>query len=310
MKKAHLLPALMALIAAFALGLFPKSRAMEQLQLITALAFDGTGEGVRVTALTGVRLTEAEEAQVLTGEGESLAAACSELRNRSSRRAYLGQTGQLLLGEGQNTAQALDFVLLDRELRMDTLLYIVKGSAGEGLAAAVEQTARETGGEDPRGRTVGETLPRLTQGCFVPVPALRPSEEGGLAPAGWAVLGPEGVKGFLEEDGAWGADLLLGLGAGKVAVLPGGSVELTGVRIGSQKGGVTCTLTGRAVQGEPTRAELEAWGETRLRAALAPGWDCWGLKQVQELWGVRDMEITDLEIRVTGRLVSDGEGQR
>lgn len=296
----------MLVIAAVGIsGVLPRSREMEELKLVTALAFDGT----KVTALTGVRVTEEEEAQALTGEGESLAAACNELRVSSARRAYLGQTQQLLLGEDQDTAQALDFVLLDRELRLDTLLYMVKGNAGEALAATVEQTAEETGGEDPRGRTVGEILPRLTQGCFAPVPALKASEEGGLAPAGWAVLGPDGVVGYLEEEGAWGADLLLGIGTGKVAVLPGGSVELTGIRVGSGKGAVTCTLTGRVVQGNPTQRELEAWGETRLRAALAPGWDCWGLEQAQTVWGNQDPEISDLEIRVTGRLVRVSEGR-
>lgn len=303
MKKYGVFLALLAMAAVGASGVLPRSREMEELKLVTALAFDGT----RVTALTGVRVTEAEEAQALTGEGESLAEACNELRVSSSRRAYLGQTQQLLLGEDQDTAQALDFVLLDRELRLDTLLYIVRGNAGEALTASVEQTAEETGGEDRRGRTVGEILPRLTQGYLAPAPALRASEEGSLAPAGWAVLGPDGVVGYLEENGAWGADLMMGLGAGKVAVLPGGSVELTGVRIGSGKGAVTCTLTGRTVQGSPTQAELEDWGKERLRAALAPGWDCWGLEQAQTLWGNKNINVSDLEIRVTGRLVSGSE---
>ncbi|MDE6107322.1 MAG: hypothetical protein K2F83_01435 [Oscillospiraceae bacterium] len=305
MKKHGVLLALLALVAVGASGVLPRSREMEELKLVTALAFDGT----KVTALTGVRVTEEEEAQALTGEGESLAAACNELRTAASRRAYLGQTRQILLGEGQDTAQALDFVLLDRELRLDTLLYIVKGNAGEALAAAVEQTAEETGGEDPRGRTVGETLPRLTQGYYAAVPALQASEEGGLAPAGWAVLGPDGVAGYLEEEGAWGADLLLGIGTGKVAVLPGGSVELTGIRVGSRKEAVTCTLTGRTVEGHPTQEELEVWGKERLRAALVPGWDCWGLEQAQALWGNQNPEVSTLEVQVTGRLVSGSEGR-
>ena len=305
MKKYGLLLPVLILLAAGAFGLLPKGREMEELKLVTVLAFDGN----RVTALTGVRVTESEEARALTGEGESLAEACSQLRASSARRAYLGQTQQLLLGEGQDTAKALDFVLLDRELRLDTLLYIVKGNAGEALEGAVEQTAEETGGEDPRGRTVGETLARLTQGYCAPVPALQQSDQGGLAPAGWAVLGPSGVLGFLEDKAAQGADLLHGLGAGKVAVLPVGSVELTGVRMGSGKGSVTCTLTGRAVQGEPTENELEAWGEERLRAALDKGWDCWGLSQAQAVWGENDTPVSELEIRVTGRLVSGSEGR-
>ena len=294
------------LAGALALGVLPKSRAMEQLQLVTTLAFDESGGETKATALTGVRVTEAEEAQVLTGEGESLAAACGELRNRSSRRAYLGQAQQILLGEGQDVSAALDFVLRDRELRLDTLLYMVKGDAGEALASAVEQTARETGGEDPRSRTVGEVLPRLSQGEQAAVPALRAGEEG-LAPAGWAVLGPDGLLGYLEEEAAWGADLLMGVGTGKIAVLPSGSVELTGIHTGIRKGQVRCILTGRAVQGDPTQEELETWGEERLKAALAPGWDCWGLGQAAGLWNGEEIPISERRIQVTGRLVSGGE---
>ena len=304
MKKYWAL-ALAALLAAWGFGLFPQSRELEELKLVTALAFDGT----KVTALTGVRVTEDEEAQVLTGEGESLAEACNDLRVASSRRAYLGQTGQLLLGEGQNTAQALDFVLQDRELRLDTLLYIVKGKAGETLAASAELVAKETGGKDARGRTIGEILPRLAEGEYTLVPALAPGEEGGLESAGWAALGPEGLEGYLEEDAALGADLLSGLGGERVVVLPHGSVELTSARTWAMDGTLRCALTARIAEGDPAPEDLARWGKTVLEAALKPGWDCWGLERELgalrpggwETW--RDYPVKDLAVQVTGKLV-------
>ncbi len=273
MKKHWLFLSLLVLLAAGPFGALPKSREMEELKLVTTLALDGE----RVTAVTGVRTTEEETAQALTGEGKSLAEACYALRGSSARRVYLGQTEQLLIGEGQDLTAALDFVLRDRELRLDTLLYIVKGEAGAALAASVSRISGETGGQDPRGRTVGELLARLSQGDYTLAPALAPDGEGMLTPAGWAVLGPDGVEGYLEDKAAQGADLLMGLGIGQAAALPGGSVEFTGVRTAARGGALRCCLTARAVEGAPSEEELARWGGERLRAALALGWDCWGL---------------------------------
>ena len=78
-------------------GAGPRAREMEELRLVTALALDG-GEEIRATAVTGVRASEDEEPELLTGAGETMAQACAALRESSARRAYLGQTEQLLLG--------------------------------------------------------------------------------------------------------------------------------------------------------------------------------------------------------------------
>ncbi len=105
-------------------GALAGGREMESLKLVTALAVDGEGE-VQVTAVTGVRTTEEEKPEVLGGRGTTLAEACQDLRETSARRAYLGQTEQLLVGEDAGLGETLDFVLTDGELRLDTLLYIV-----------------------------------------------------------------------------------------------------------------------------------------------------------------------------------------
>lgn len=121
MNRKKLLLALAALLAARALGLLPQGREMESLQLITALAVDGERE-VTATALTAVRAGEGEQPRIFTGAGEDLAVACRALREFSSRRAYLGQTAQLLVGESGQLWESLTFVLDHRELRLDTLL--------------------------------------------------------------------------------------------------------------------------------------------------------------------------------------------
>lgn len=299
---------LVLLLAAKGMGLLPQSREPEERKLVSTLAVDGK-EAVTVTAVTGVRVTEEEEPEVLTGKGESLASACRKLRGGSSRRIYLGQTEQLLLGEGRNLKETLDFVLADRELRLDTLLYIVKGNAGEALTASAEKVAKETGGTDPHSRTIGELLPRLAEGEYVLAPALAPGKEGALEPAGWAVLGPDGVAGYLDGDASQGAALLAGLGGDQVVDLPHGTVELTSVKTWAVDGTLYCTLTARTVEGEPERKDLEAWGENVLEIALIPGWDCWGLeRQMNALrpknWGDwRGYPVEKLTVQVTGRLV-------
>lgn len=299
---------LAVILAARGAGILPRGREMEELALIAALAVDQAGHGVTVTAVTGVRASQGEEPEVLTGAGESLAAACRAVELSRATRPYLGQAERLLLGEAQaetGLGETLEFVLADGELRLDTLLYIVRGEAGAGLAATAPETAQETPGEDRRGRTVGETLSRLMEGEYALIPALAPGGKGRLAPAGWAVAGPEGLAGFLEGDAALGADLLAGLGDGEVISLPSGALELTGARCLAKGGRLRCALTAQISQGEGTVEELEAWGARCVRAALAPGWDCWGLTRQQRVWAPWTGEQTDagaLDVEVTGKV--------
>lgn len=298
---------LAGLLAAGGIWAMPRAREPESLRLITALAVDRGGE-ISVTAVTGVRSSEEEEPEILKGKGDSLTAACGELREHSARRAYLGQTQQLLIGEGQDVETILEFVVEHRELRLDTLLYIVKGTAGEALEASAQMTAAEVGGWDPRGVTVGEVLPRMAEGEYALVPALAPGEEGQLAPAGWAVLGGNGVRGYLEDAAALGAALLNEKVYGQVVTLPDGGVELISSQCWVRNGELCCTLIARATEGQPSGEALEMWGRKNLQAALAAGWDCWGLNREAALfcpWEWEEnkkLDISGLTIRVKGEL--------
>lgn len=298
---------LAAFLAAGGIWAMPQAREPESLRLVTALAVDSGGE-VFVTAVTGVRSSENEEPEVLKGTGDSLTAACGDLRERSARRAYLGQTQQLLVGEGQNVEPILDFVVEHRELRLDTLLYIVKGAAGPALEASAQMAAAETGGRDPRGITVGEVLPRLAEGEYALVPALASGEDGRLAPVGWAALGEKGVAGYLEADAALGAALLNGKVRGQAVTLPDGGVELISSRCWAKGGKLNCALIARAAEGRPSREALETWGNGVLQAALNKGWDCWGLGRETAFFSPWDWErnknldVSALTIQVEGEL--------
>ena len=155
---------------------------------------------------------------------------------------------------------------------------------------------------------MGEILPRLAEGEYALAPALKQGEDGGLVPGGWAVLGREGVAGWLEEDAAVGAQLLLGLETGKTITIEGGTVELTGVTLRVQGEKLRCRLEGRVLQGTPSAEALGAWGEEKLAAALAEGKDCWGLDRLGaalEPWqweARRGLDVSKLRIEGKGRL--------
>lgn len=312
MKGKGLALLLAVVLAARGAGLLPPGREMEELALVSALAADRTASAVTVTAVTGVRASQNEEPRVLAGEGQSLAEACHGLGEKGTTIPYLGQTNRLLVGESLARTglwETLEFVLSDRDLRLDTLLYIVKGSAGEALSGSAVKAAGETGAEDPRGRTVGETLSRLAEGEYAPVPVLGPGEDGTLESAGWAAVGPEGLVCFWTEEAAQGAELLAGLGKGTVVPLAdGAAVALTQVRIWTWDGAVRCRLTAQNVRGDGSEAELESWGERQLRAVLASGLDCWGLDREQaalQPWAWEKIEnapVEQLTVKVTGRI--------
>lgn len=302
-----------ALLLAELSGALPEGREIEGLRLVDTLAVDGGGE-ITVTALTAARTTEEDEAEVFLGSGDSLAAACRDLRENSARRTYLGQAEQLLAGDDSEVPEVLDFVLTGGELRLDTAFYIVKGEAGAALEGSAEKAMGETGGRDPRKRTVGELLKRLTEEEYALAPALARNEEGGLAPAGWAVLGSEGVVGYLEGDAALGALLLCGEGEGEVVTLSDGAAEIESVWCWAGNGAVHCTLEVRAVQGELRMEEVETWAEEKIRAALKPGRDCWGLDRELAVlcpWDweeLRETDVSELAIKVTGKWVNGDEG--
>lgn len=279
-------------------GVLPDGREMEELTLITALGLDG-GEMVQVTAVTGIR--QDQEAEVLTGTGMGPASACRDMELSRPTRAYLGQTRQLLLGEKmarESLGEVMDFILTDGSLRLDTLLYVVRGSAGAGLANSLELASDgETAAR--RGRTVGELLSRLAESERVLIPALAANGAGELNPAGWAVAGPNGVENFLDGDAAQGASLLLGLGEGDVVNFPEGAVELTRARCGAVGGVLRCRLDARVVEGDVDETMTELWAERCIRAALVRGKDCWSLERMQRLTG-NVTPVQKLTVKVVG----------
>lgn len=195
-KKYSVLLLILALAATSGL---PRGRELEERQLITALSVDRAGAEISLTALTAVRASEDEEPELLAAQGFDMDSAIRSLQSARASQAYLGQTEKLLLGEGiaaSELLKTLEYVMDHHDLRLDTLLYVVKGSAGEGLSATAPTVSGETPGRDARGVSVAWVLSQLCEGRQVQIPALALGDKGLLEPAGWAVLTPSGLLGY------------------------------------------------------------------------------------------------------------------
>lgn len=195
-KKYSVLLLILALAATSGL---PRGQELEERQIITALCVDRSDDEISLTALTAVRASENEETELLAAQGLDMDSAIRALQAARASRAYLGQTDKLLLGEGVAASEllkTLEYVLDHHDLRLDTLLYVVKGSAGEGLKATAPTVSGETPGRDGRGVSVAWALSQLWEGRRVRIPALALGDKGLLEPAGWAVLAPSGLLGY------------------------------------------------------------------------------------------------------------------
>ena len=235
-------------------GGLPRSREVEQLQLIETLGWDEGAAGTVVSVSSGPRLS-GEAPVLLSARGQSIADALERLRDWSAREelffahirfAVMGEAaarhgaGPLLDHFERGTQTPLELPLL--VVRGDTARTLVTGSGDPEYeaTAALASLRRET---EQRGTarffTVREVAQRLARSgaalcCAVKAESAEehaPSAgEGALAVtgAGYAVLKDGALAGYLDRDAALGADLLLGLAGRADYVLsgPGGPVTV------------------------------------------------------------------------------------
>ncbi|MCI9118253.1 MAG: spore gernimation protein GerC, partial [Flavonifractor sp.] len=125
------------------LDLLPYARELEGMALMRTLGVDAAAEGVAVTASTDAGEEGGERAQVAERTAPSISAAVLGMQAEGAAYVYFGHVGQLLLGEPlarRSAGGALDYVLRDVEMRLDTELYVVRdGGAGEAIAQAAEE---------------------------------------------------------------------------------------------------------------------------------------------------------------------------
>ena len=236
----------------------PYAHQIDKTALMEVLGVDGSGTGmVTVTAASGPR-PESQDPLVLTAQAETISAACADMGGRGEDYVFFGDVEQVLVGEEAARAglePLLGHMVRDPELRLEAELWVVKGAdasevllgAGKGESlpgrlSALSRNAHLLGG--PRHQMARGALTDLLENGATLLPALerRAAEEGQgaqgayvLEAAGYAVIRDGLLLGFTDEAATLGADLLRGLGKGRILERPGpegGAValKLTGVK--------------------------------------------------------------------------------
>lgn len=285
----------------------PYAREIDGMALMRTLGVDAAEEGVAVTGSTGVQNQAGEgdkSAVVASRKAGTISAAVLGMQAEGASYVYFGHVGQLLLGEElarQDTLGALDYVLRDVEMRLDTELYVVKdGQAGQAIEAAAEKGSAadrlEAVKEDAgllswcMPRTVRDVLADLERCGASFAPAVL--ADGALPAAGYAVFQDGMLTGWAEGDAARGVNLLLGkvdadvvdvdLPGGKPAALRvvGAKTKVCPVFDGGKLTGVavTCRVDANLAEGdadlrdpavlEALKQGLAETEEGRMRAAL------------------------------------------
>ena len=246
-----------ALLAAAMLtgcGSLPRSREVEQLQIIETLGYDTSPAGTVVSVSSGPQLS-GEPPVLLSARGESIADALERLRDYSPREElFFAHIRFAVMGEAaarQGAGPLLDHFERGVQTSLELPLLVVRDGTARALVtgsgdpnyevtSALASLQRET---EQRGTarffTVREAAQRLARSgaalcCAVQAVSAEdnaPSAgEGALAVTGtgYAVLKDGALAGWLDREAALGADLLLGLAGRADYVLtgPGGSVTV------------------------------------------------------------------------------------
>ncbi|MEG2119118.1 MAG: hypothetical protein RRY53_02085 [Pseudoflavonifractor sp.] len=180
------LPLCLALTSCAAL---PVPREAEQMRPVQVLAVDAADSGVKVTAVSTTR----EDTRTYSAAADTVEAACAAIQTAATATLFYGHTEQLLAGEGlarRGLAELLTYVAQSGELRPDTALFLVRGSAAEGALGSASPVSPRLAAIAARGEvpTVRDVLVRLTRDGTAEVPILALYKEGVLICDGYAVL--------------------------------------------------------------------------------------------------------------------------
>lgn len=264
------------------LDFLPYAREIEHMALMRTMGVDA-GEGgdtVRVTVSSGVQSKGAEKGDqpptVLTRTAGTISGACLSMQAEGASYIYYGHVGELLLGETLATRGAgstMDYVLRDPEMRLDTVIYVVKGAsaekaittAAEGGSSAAE---RLDAMEDDAGlishsmpRTVKEVLEDLsgTGSTFLPaVTLISERDKTAMTAAGYAVLKDGALAGWIEGAAANGVNLLLGKVDADVVELNVPGLGVAAVRVVGAKTHVAPVFQGGRLTGLAVTCRVEA----------------------------------------------------
>lgn len=249
-------------------GFLPYGREIEDMELVRTLGVDGDGSGVTVTGSGGTQ--EGENANLVTGQADTISAAVLTMQSQGSSYLYFGHVGQLLLGEElarQGVGPSLDYVLRDVEMRLETALYLVRdGTAGQAMETAaqdgsatdrLEALAEDVGlTADTMTRSVKEVLSDLEDRGASFAPAL--AADGSLTAAGYGILKDGSLAAWADREAALGINLILSrVDADVVELTPEGESPAA-LRVVGARSVVRPVFTGGKLTGLRVECRVEA----------------------------------------------------
>lgn len=275
----------------------PQSRESGHTAVVSLLAAREAGAQLEITAAAEGR---GEEAPLLfRGRGETPAAAIFDLEDQGRQVVDRAHVEHFLLAADslQRLPELLSYAFLESQQSTETLLWVVRGEAPEGLFAGDEDLAQrmnvlKTAAQDHQGFasvTLREAAAVLAEGSSLLLPALERGEDG-VAFWGYALYRGGGFAGWLTGDAALGACLLKGENLCWTASQRGQAMDLqsrgcgvTPVFEGERLTGLKllCRVEGMATGGwdsapedrQRFQAQIQSQLETALEELQTLGWD-------------------------------------
>lgn len=250
--------AAIALLAAALLGLsgcaqsiYNSYRDIESLEVVQALGLDSAADGGVVLSVATGSDASGKEPVRLRQESVSLDGAMRDMEQLAGRGTlFFSGTGAIVLGTAaaDEAPRWLDAVARSKELRLDTELFVLKsGEASElltgeeapedvfaSLSALADRVRSDGPSPVPTCAYVSRALIASGAALAAAVDTVSGTDDKLVpVPAGFAVLTPDGVAGWMEGDEALGAGLFIGgLGVNIVELSGGITVELAGTEVG------------------------------------------------------------------------------
>lgn len=222
----------------------------ERLMLIQTMGLDSEDGQVRVSVSSGLG-PEDKPALVMSAWAGGIEAAIADLQDLSpENQLFYAHVQYLLLGREAARSELNNVIQwVDRSptLRMDTNMVVVKGLAEDAVVNTSENSTDVTArlaSLDRQARSAGWTIHTLrevaaatSQGDGALCLAVETvdtenavftedMQSEALVPAGYAVLGPDGLVDFLTPEQSMGAELLTGDPTGLLITVKGNTMEI------------------------------------------------------------------------------------
>ena len=232
--------------------IYANYRELENIEIVQTLGLDRVpGGGYTVTVSAGAG-GQSDTPLVIAGKGSSIPAAMEQVQRRCAKEElFYAHTRYVLVGEGaaaEGIATLLDFIERSTQIRLDVQLFIVRGGSAEKLmgdsgtgeteiSKTLEAVVRdvELSGRS-RAFTCSEIAGSLAESgaalaCAVSAEdiskAVKTENDGTIAvPVGYGVFRGPQLIGYLTEDAARGANLLLNHPGTGTVELSGATAEL------------------------------------------------------------------------------------